>query len=387
MGPMSQEPFGDIPLFRELQRLLSSGGGPINRELARQIAGALAADARPDPEPGVEFARRMSEMVHSSESVLSGFTRLPLEEPLQGRGVTRSWWVTETLDAWRWLLEHLAMRLSNQLGRLGPEVSAEAEESSPMHAMMTQIGPLLMGMQTGTLIGHLAREQIGRYDLPIPRDDDGRLFVVVGNTQRLAADFSLSPEDVEHWVVLQDAARALIVKGTSWVNSYFRSLLHELVDSLEIDAGALESKLMELQGQTLESMQEGLGLQGGLPIVPSDRHRRALDRLQAFVALFEGYAQHAYDQVAEEVLEHRQRIDEVMSRRSASPSDGEEMLSAMLGLAFDRTLERAGETFCAAVVSLQGLQVLNRVWDAPDNLPSLAEIRDPFVWIERVVSE
>jgi uncharacterized protein (DUF2342 family) len=128
-------------------------------------------------------------------------------------------------------------------------------------------------------------------------------------------------------------------------------------------------------------------LQGGLPIVPSDRHRRALDRLQAFVALFEGYAQHACDQVVEEVLEHRQRIDEVMARRSASPSDGEEMLSAMLGLAFDRTLERAGETFCAAVVSLQGLHVLNRVWDAPDNLPSLAEIRDPFAWIERVVSE
>jgi uncharacterized protein (DUF2342 family) len=34
---------------------------------------------------------------------------------------------------------------------------------------------------------------------------------------------------------------------------------------------------------------------------------------------------------------------------------------------------------------LHGIDALNRVWEAPDNLPALAEIKDPFAWIERVV--
>ena len=46
---MSQQPFGDIPLFRELQKLLSSGEGPINTEIARQVGGAVAAQAGTEP--------------------------------------------------------------------------------------------------------------------------------------------------------------------------------------------------------------------------------------------------------------------------------------------------------------------------------------------------
>jgi uncharacterized protein (DUF2342 family) len=37
------------------------------------------------------------------------------------------------------------------------------------------------------------------------------------------------------------------------------------------------------------------------------------------------------------------------------------------------------------VVKLKGIAALNKVWDAPDNLPSLDEIRDPFAWMERVI--
>jgi uncharacterized protein (DUF2342 family) len=42
-------------------------------------------------------------------------------------------------------------------------------------------------------------------------------------------------------------------------------------------------------------------------------------------------------------------------------------------------------TFCAAIVKLQGIEKLNLMWAAPDNLPTLDEVRDPFAWIERVL--
>jgi putative hydrolase len=380
---MTQEPFGDIPLFREIQRLLQAGGGgPINMEIARQVATAVALGGMTEPAPLPEESHSYSQIVYAAESVLTGYTRMPVGEPLRAQVVSRTWWIGSTLEAWAWILERLARRFSGEMGKLGPE--APEGQENPMQAMMGQIAPLMMGLQVGSLVGQLTKEQLGRYDLPIPRDDDGRLFLVAPNAEALAADYELDIDALKGWLGLNEAARGLIEKRVTWVGPYFRSLLSEMVDSIEIDAEALERRLAELQTQGIESLQESMGLEDVLPIVPSERHARALRRVRAFVALFEGYASHACAQVADQVVKDYARLEEVMSRRAAEPSDGEAMLTNLLGLSPDRALEQSGKTFCAAIVSLKGLATLNRVWDAPDNLPSVEEIKDPFAWIDRL---
>jgi putative hydrolase len=380
---MTQEPFGDIPLFREIQRLLQSGGGgPINYEIARQVAGVVALGGQSEPSPLPEESRDYSETLHSAENVLTGYTRLPVGEPLRAQVVSRTWWIGSTLEAWSWILERLAQRFSGEMGRMGPEVQ-EGQEN-PIQAMMGQVAPLMMGLQVGSLVGQLAKEQLGRYDLPIPRDDDGRLFLVASNAEALAGSYELDERALKGWLGLNEAARGLIENRVAWVGRYFRSLLAEMIDSIEIDTGALEQRLVELQSQGFESLQESGGFDNVLPIVPSERHGRALARVRAFAALFEGYASHACTQVGSQVVDDYQRVEEVMARRSATPSDGESMLTDLLGLSSDRALEQSGKTFCAAIVSLKDLPTLNRVWDAPDNLPSSEEIRDPFLWLERV---
>jgi putative hydrolase len=377
---MTQEPFGDIPLFREIQRLLASGGGPINYEIARQVAGAIAAQGGKGSPPSPESSRALDAAVHRSETILSGYTRLPLEEPLQVKLVDRSWWISSTLEAWKWLLEHLARRFLGEMGKMGPEDSG----GNPLQSAMEQVAPLLLGIQVGTLMGNLAREQLGRYDLPIPRDDDGHLFVLSVNVDALAGDYDVSGDRLQQWIALNEVARGLIFQRVGWLTRYFKGLLTELVDSIEIDTAALERRLMDLQAGGMESLEQTMNMEETLPIVPSHRHRRALDNIQALVALLEGYARNASSQVASEIVEEPSKIDEIMIRRATTSTDGERMLSGLLGLSFDRALEQSGATFCAAVVSLKGLPALNRVWEAPDNLPTLAEIKDPFQWIERV---
>jgi putative hydrolase len=233
-------------------------------------------------------------------------------------------------------------------------------------------------------MGNLAREQLGRYDLPIPRDDDGHLFVLGVNVEALASDYDVSSGRLQQWIALNEVARGLIFRQVAWLARYFKGLLTELVDSIEIDTAALERRLMDLQAGGMESLEQTMNMEETLPIVPSERHRRALDNIQAFVALLEGYARNASSQVASEIVEEPSKIDEIMIRRATTSTDGERLLSGLLGLSFDRALEQSGATFCAAVVSLKGLPALNRVWEAPDNLPTLAEIKDPFQWIERV---
>jgi putative hydrolase len=377
---VSQEPFGDIPLFREIQRILASSTGPVNYEIARQVAAAIATQGSADPSVGPQVPRAFAEVVHASEGVVSGFTRLVLREPLQSHVMVRKEWTTSTLDSWSWLLDRLAGRFGGEMGKL-----AGSGEAEGMQAALGQVAPLLMGIQAGTLVGHLARELLGRFDVPIPRDDDGRLFIIEPNVGSLAGDYGFAVEELRAWLALQETARGLIVASVSWIDRYFRSLLAEIIDSIEIDASDLERRLSELQTQGMEALQEGLTPGDALPIVPTERHRRALDRLHAFMALFEGYARHACSAVSPQVIGDTARIDEGMARHNLSPSDGEEMLASLLGLSLDRALDTTGTTFCAAVVRLHGIDALNRVWEAPDNLPSLAEIKDPFAWIERVV--
>ena len=377
---MSQDPFGDIPLFREIQRILASGEGPINMEIARQVAVAAATQGLTEPTPPTDVARALSEDVQAAEILLSGYTRLNPDEPMRLRMMNRSAWVASTLDAWKWLFDQLAGRFAAQLG------GADDDEANPMQTAMGQVAPLLQGLQTGTLVGSLAQEALGRYDLPIPREDDGRLIFVEPNLQNVASEYGVDGGALRKWFALHEAARHLVITSRPWMARYARSLLVELVDAIEIDSGELERRLMDLQTKGMEALQEGLGgSEQALPIAPTERHRRALDRWRAWVAVVDGYAGHAADQVAPELLVDSNRIDEAMARRAAAPTEGRQMLAGVLGISVDRDLVTAGRTFSAAVVKLKGLPDLNKLWDAPDNVPTLSEVRDPFQWMERVL--
>jgi putative hydrolase len=378
---MAEEPFGDIPLFREIQKLLAAGGGPVNFEIARQVALAAATQGSQDPNPKPEFERSFAAALHSAEALVSGYCRMSFDEPVVSTTMGRAGWVATTLQAWKWLLEHLGRHLTEQMKRMGPEPTGEGEG---MGAALGQIAPLMMGLQTGTLVGQLAAEVLGRYDWPIPREDDRRLFLVTANVESVTADYDFEPEAFRTWLAVREVARHLVFISRSWTNRYLKSLIGEVIDALEIDLSGFERTLMELQTGGPESLA-GASQNVQLPIVSTDRHQKALERLHAFQALLDGYAAHAAAAVMPKLVPGSARIEEGMARRSRERSLAQTMLGDVLGLSVNRELEQSGATFCAAVVRLHGINELNRAWEGPDYLPTSAEIRDPFAWMEKTL--
>lgn len=383
---MSQQPFGDIPLFRELQRILAAGeGGPINFEIARQIAGTIATQ-KPDPSPSAEAGRSLAEAVRSAEMVLSGYTRLPPPEPMRSRTMGRATWVLEALDGWKWLLVALGQRFTDAFAGAGAGPEA-GEAENPLAQMMGQVAPLLLGIQSGTVVGHLSGDALARHDPPIPMSDDGSLFFITSNLEAVANEYDLDLHALYGWIALHEAARQIVVDTTPWAARYLRSLLLALVESIEIDTADMERRLMDLQSGGAEALTAGAGLDQMIPIAQTDRYRRALGDLRSFLAVFEGYAEHAVSAVKPQLLGDTGRTDEAMTRRRATPTEGKQMLASVLGIERDRALETSGQTFCAAVVDRKGMTALNNVWAAPDNLPNLDEIKDPFAWMERVIAD
>jgi len=381
---MSEPSFGDIPLFREIQRILAAGGeGPVNFEIARQIALAIVAEASTEPPPAIDTSPYFDTM-HPAELMVSGYTRLTPEEPARAKIVDRAEWVRVSLDGWGWLFEHMSQRFVNEMTRLAPE---QPEISGPLQGAMGPIAPLLFGMQVGTLVGHLAGESLGRYDPPLPRADDGLLLCVESNVARLAADYSFEPKSLGRWLALQDVTRHVVLTSQPWITHYFRSLLIEVVDAIEIDISELQRRLIDLSSKGMEALGEGAGAQGALPVVQTERHQGAVERWNAFMAVLEGYCNSAAEAVAGEVVGERAKVVEGVARRSATPSQGQSMLETLLGVSMDVELRSSGRTFSAAVLQLEGISSLNRVWEAPDNFPTWIEVKDPFSWMERVLGE
>lgn len=380
---MSQ-PFGDIPLFRELQRILASSEGPVNFEIARQIAGTIAT-ASPDPTPSPGSTRELADGVRAAEALVVGYTRLGLDEPLPTRTTGRASWVLAALDGWKWLLETLAGKFTAQLSGAGAR--SGDDPANPMAQMMGQIAPLLLGIQTGTVVGHLSMDALARHDPPIPWDDEGAMFFVTPNLDRIASEYDFDPSLLRRWLALHEVAHQVIVVSTPWVARYHRSLLVALIESIEIDTEDMERRLIDLQSGGAEALQSGAGMDQLIPVAQTDRYRRALSNVRSFLAIFDGYAEHAADAVSGSLLGDTSRIDEGMSRQRATSSQGKAMLASVLGIERDRALETAGQTFCNAVVQLKGMAALNTLWAAPDNLPLLEEIKDPFAWIERVLED
>ncbi|HEV3473290.1 MAG TPA: zinc-dependent metalloprotease [Actinomycetota bacterium] len=380
---MAQEPFGDIPLFREIQRLLaSSGGGPINFEIARQVAAATSRQGPADIPPSDQQVRVLIDAVRNAEQLVAGYSRIQIDEPTKGAMSTRASWISASLDGWKWLLEHLAERFTGELAGMTGD---RAEDQ--MSQVMGQVGPLLLGLQTGTLIGNLSNDVLDTTDPPIPRDGEDGFHVVIGNVAAFASGFDLDIEELIRWLALHGVAYSLATRSAPWVTRYQRGLLLELVDAIEIDTGQLEQRLLELQSGGLEGLEGAEAIDRSIPVVETERHRAALDRVRAFVALLEGYSAHIAAEVESELVEEPARLQEGVARHRASPSEGKAALASLLGFSSDRELEAGGRTFCEAIVKLEGLTSLNRVWDAPDNLPNLTEIRDPFVWIDRVLKQ
>src|SRR5687767_10550968 len=87
---MAQEPFGDIPLFREIQRILSSSEGPVNFEIGRQVAVALATEGMSDTDVQPETTRALQDAVGSAERLVAGYARLALDEPVLAEGIGKA---------------------------------------------------------------------------------------------------------------------------------------------------------------------------------------------------------------------------------------------------------------------------------------------------------
>jgi uncharacterized protein (DUF2342 family) len=92
------------------------------------------------------------------------------------------------------------------------------------------------------------------------------------------------------------------------------------------------------------------------------------------------------DAVGAKLLPDLDRLRGGLERRRRERSGLMRLLEKLIGLELKLRQYEQGKRFCDAVVSEGGIAALNRAWDGPDRLPTLAELDDPAGWLARTAS-
>ena len=392
MSPTPEEqPFGvppgdvwnDVPLFREIQRVLMSSSGPVNWELARQVGIASASWGTEDPAPSEEDRRGFDEAVRVAELQVAGFTGLeaPSDIP-KVEAVRRGQWVQANIEGLRALLEPAAAKIGDAIATAQREAVPEQAQAG-VAQVLGQLSPLLLGAQVGTVLGTLAQQVLGQYDIAVPRPDGaGALLFVVPNIARFEQEWSLDPTDFRTWIAIHEVTHRFEF-ARPWALTRFRELIDDFTSTLTLDVEELQQRLASLDPSNPEGMQEMLAGQDSLfGAVMDDEQRLKLRRVQAFMTASEGYGDHVMHALGAQMLPSYARIDEAM-RRYRETEHVDPVFERLLGIEVKREQYRLGRAFCGSVVELTDEATLARMWDSAEALPSMPELEEPRLWLAR----
>jgi len=389
--PRQENPFGvplgdiwnEVPLFREIQRVLLSSSGPVNWELARQVGIAAADWDRADPSPTAEDQRSFEEAVRVAELQVAGFTGLPAPGDVAGiEAVRRARWVEANIEGLRPILEPMAARVGRAIAESQGQALPE-EARAGVAQLLGQLSPLLLGAQVGAVLGALGQQVLGQYDVAVPRPAGGSLLFVVPNVARFERDWSLDPTEFRTWVAIHEVTHRFEF-ARPWTLPRFRELLDDFSATLRLDVEGLQRRLEALDPSDPEAMRDMLASEEGLfGAVLDDEQRLKLGRIQAFMAAAEGYGDHVMHAIGARLLPGAPRIEEAM-RRYRESERVDPVFARLLGIEVKREQYRLGKAFCDRIAELTDETTLARMWDDAASLPSLPELEEPSLWLARI---
>lgn len=384
-------PFEGMPFFGDLLKMLGNQGA-VQWDGARQIAVSIATGG--ESEPNVDPMERIRLEQLSRVADLHVARATGLSTSTAGRSVTispvtRSQYALDAVDAYRPLIEQVA-------GALGAVKPADAEPEDPfvdpaevwLGQLMGALSPMLLGMTTGSLVGHLATRAFGQYDLPIPRPPGDEIQVVTANVEAFGSDWSLDGDDLRLWVCLHQITHHAVI-GLPHVRDRLDALLTQYAGAFRSDPEALTNKLADLEaepgGDPMARFQEVLGdPEVILGAARSPEQDELQPRLASLVAVVGGFVDHVMDQVGTTLIGSYGQVTEAMRRHRVEASASDRFVERLLGLELTQDHFDRGRAFVDGVVERAGSDIVERLWSEAEVLPTPAEVDAPGLWLARI---
>jgi coenzyme F420 biosynthesis associated uncharacterized protein len=341
----------------------------VDWSLARQVA-RLAAGSGGEGGPDPDIAAVCSEM----EEHVAAYTGLRPETAVPGPELlSRAEWASVNLDALSRLLDPVAERLEGRM-----------EFAGPLAGVLKAGASATLAAEAGLVMGYVSTRVLGQYELSLLGGDaPPRLLFVGPNLRKAVVELDVDPDAFHRWICAHELTHVFQFQGVPWLREHMSGMVREYLSSVDVRidrgaAGGLPS--MPDLSRLVEAFREG----GLAALVQTGEQRGLMARVQAAMAVIEGYSEHVMDAIAADAIPGHEKLRDAMSERRRSRSAPERIIERLLGLDLKLRQYELGKRFCDAVAGAAGMEGLNRVWDSPEALPTAEELEAPEAWLERL---
>ncbi len=395
-GPLG--PLGDPQQFadalRQFADLMSWQGGPVNWDLAKNVARQTVA-AQGDASVLEVDRRKTIDAIRTADLWLEDATTLPT-----GIRIVQAWsrseWVEATLPVWSKLCDPIAARAVDAMGGMLTEDPEELagelppEMRSAMTAltggfgalgglgqMMRRIGGMMVGGQTGAAVGALAQEVVSSTDVGLPLGPAGTAALLPVNVKAFGDGLSVSEDEVRLFLALREAAHQRLFAHVPWLRARLLGAVEDYARGITVDANALREAMPQIDPANPEALNEALA--GAALFQPEDteQQKAALARLETVLALVEGWVATVVDAAAGGRLPQADALAEAIRRRRATGGPAERTFATLVGLELRPRRLREAAAIWQGLTDARGIEGRDAVWAHPDLLPTADDFDDP----------
>lgn len=373
--------------FGEVVRLLHSEG-PLNFEVARQVATWVALqgeDESPEDQGALPGdADLLAALTRTAQIHVHEATGLGAELEPRPQTLGRAEWASEALEGLRPVLTTLARRLTTPPPEFSDVAPDDAPVSPDLANLLTAMAPVLLGVQAGFMVGHLASLTLGRYEMPLPLALPPAVSFVAPNIADFERDWQLPAEELRFSVAIHEVVHAAML-SVPWVKARVLRLAEEYVSAFEVDGRLVEERFGNLDPTDPETLQRALGDPSELlGAMRSPTQQHVLERLTATTAVLAGYADSVLEDVGRRLIPSFDRIREASHRHRVERGEAARFLETLLGFELSRQDYERAAAFCAGVAQRAGPGGLRRLFEDEAKFPTPAELEAPGLWIERI---
>ena len=354
----------------------------------------------------LELTTRAERLVEAETGLVSA------AGPARAKVTDRLGWVDANLASFERLMRPLIGRLNEsdrttdlddagldgadleavQAGRTGDLASRLESILAPVGRAIGSVGgtvgPKVAGAELGVLLGWMSSRVLGQYDLLIVEDDKPHeqdwVYYVGPNLLSLEKRYGFPPDEFRLWIAVHECTHRAQFTGVPWLRPYFLSLVNELLDSVEPDPkrffDALSDAVAEARNGDGSALKDG----GLSALLSTPEQRETMKKVTGLMSLLEGHGDITMDRATAEIIPSQARFARVMSQRRKNASPLTKIIQRLTGLEAKLAQYEEGEDFVRAVEATGGRELFDVVWSEPEALPSIDEIREPQLWIDRV---
>jgi len=402
-GPGAPGPFGFGPggggaggpnqfadALRQFADLLSYSGGPVNWELAKNLARHAIA-AKGDPSVLANERAEVTEAIRLADLWLDDVTTFP-----SGIRKIEAWsqseWLEATFPVWSSLCEPIAVKgvdaMSSMLdidpSQLGADVPEEMRAAlsglgglAGLAPMLRQLGGAMIGGQTGAAVGELAQEMAGSTDIGLPLGPEGTAALLPSGVTAFGEGLSVDIGEVRLFLALREAAHHRLFGHVPWLRQHLFGAVEAYAAGITVDMNRLREAMPDIDINNPEALREALA--GETLFRPEDtpQQKAALARLETALALVEGWVATVVSAAADPRLTHASALAEAIRRRRASGGPSERTFATLVGLELRPRMLREAAVLWAGLTDARGVDGRDALWAHPDLLPTAEDLQDP----------